>query len=1514
MKKTNLSTLLLSLVVALPMTAWAQIDVNREKYPDYTDKLNPDWSMLEATPANGAKRANVSVTSTHPAYVNNAELKFFPPVFNQDGGSCGSASRISYMFTYELNAYRNLDGKLPENYYPSHFVWLLTNGNSGKNEFVTSIGVPSAATYGGQTYSEYFGSQDCANEDFGWMQGYDKWFEAMHNRMLEPVNFPLNVGTEEGRELVKNWLWNHNGDESFEAGGICGIGLASDGGNYDGRIPNTEANRAAGVVNKRYVAAWGTQVDHAMTIVGYDDRIEFDIDGDGVYGEADADEVGAWILVNSWGQWWGNNGFIYCPYAYGGASFTVLNNRKVFAGNWWAPEIYKVRKDYRPLRTIKLEMEYSRRSEICLSAGVSADLNAELPDKSIVFEHFRYAGDGNYGNTNPAPEVPMLGRWADGKLHAEPMEFGYDLTDLTEGFDKSMPLKYFFIVDTKSWAQGAGIIHKASMMDYEHNRDGVETSFSIPHGGVEIKNAGEKTIISVIVYGEPYYAPQNLMLTSSLLSWSKPLPSMHSVVGYKIYNDGVCIGETVGDALSYDLNDNQPLGIYGVKAVYEGGAESQMITVSSPVALEWDNVALNLKYSGIRIPDVFSIKYEQATIEFSMKPNSLAAWNQSAGPGWGTFMMHADYDGSFTAGWDTSNRTATMASALKVGEWSHIAIVVDGGKMVIYVNGVPAASCTSSTYSGLGGFGDLVFSADVDSYNRAYTDASIDELRIWNVARTSTEIKNNYDAQYAGEILPDGLIAYFKGNTTTIDGEVRWRDYVSGHHAYILNSNYATDYRNDILPSSKAELSVSINSLDEQPSAGKPITLSADYSDAVSSLVWNVDGGVLENVTVREPSVVFPAAGDYTVTLVAKDISGKTVTDELLVTVLEEQPVDATFHAGSPLVIKGERVFFAVDNPLPGQLYEWSMPGADVESAEGIHASAVYAEGGVYDVTLKVISMSGRKEAVYTLQVEVLDAAPAALFEVSPVVILKGERTVLKDLSKYNPVEWEWTVESKNKKYVIMGQHSTLAPSACGVYDVTLKVHNDAGVSSTTRERALIVCNADSKNGLNFTGRENAKVTAQLAGTASSMTALSVDWWMCPTSLVDNCLGIGDTASSFLLTTSSTGVMNMNVGGRTGKSEAGYVIEGEWHHYTAVFSDGFADFYRDGEYFSTSYISFGLTLSNLASFAIGNDNAPMNGQIDELRVWKKPLTVDDIVAVCNAPIETPADYNDLILYYDFNQSGGSVVDRTANGNDGVRTGFGPDGDAWGLSRGVFCLSTGAGAASGDVSGVYLNNYKAAFYYSETPVNTSQSNRFYTLTGWNIENSVTNGSVITGAHVDAQKDYCMTFTTSWDGFNTTLNDHKVYQTIDLPVGKYTFTVGYHNVWEGQCDNSYVVVAEGKGLPNTADVAQSIVYKSMKTKDVASTNVVEFTLDEPTTVSLGLLVNMNGRLCMNIASYTLECDNTEYIIADGGITSVEEIPFTPEREQDNSIYDLQGRKVTMPLNSGMYIMNGKIILVK
>ena len=1499
---------ILALALALPMALSAQVDVNREKYPDYSDKTNPDWSLMQYAPMQkSAARTDAVPAAQRPAYVNNAELKFFPPVFNQDGGSCGSASRICYMFTYELNAYRNLNGKLAKNYYPSHFVWLHTNGNSGKDQFVTSIGVPSAATYGGQTYSSLFGYQDCADNDFGWMQGYDKWFEAMHNRMLKPANFPVSVGTEEGREAVKNWLWNHSGDDSFQAGGICGIGVASTGGNYNASIPSTTANRNAGVVGKKYVKAWGTQVDHALTIVGYDDRIEFDLDGNGVAGEADKDEVGAWIIVNSWGTWWGNSGFIYCPYAFAGASF---KSDGTFAQNWWAPEIYKVRKDYRPLRTIKLEMDYSRRSEIKLSAGISADINATAPERTVEFEHFRYAGDGNYGNTNPAPEIPMLGRWADGKLHTEPMEFGYDLTDLTAGYERSMPLKYFFIIETKSWGKGSGNIYNASIMDYEYNEEGTETPFTLPGGKVEIKSAGNKTIISVVVYGEPYYAPQNASLSGSTLKWEAPLPSTNRIEKYNIYKESTKIAEVSAETFSYDVSQAGTVdGSYSVTAVYEGGIESQKINVTAPIAFEEENAAVNFKKSGFKIPGIFDNKLENATIEFYIKPNSLVDWNQSAGPGWGTFMMHADASGNFYAGWDTNNRKIT-SSYLKVGKWTHVAVTVQGGKLTIYIDGQNRGSVTSTSYSGIGGFGDLVFSASGE--NNAQ-DASYDEIRIWNRARPIAEVRNGRKFQYSGDVMPDGLIAYYKGDLITVDGKQMLREYISGNHAEILNNSYEATTSTVALTKPTSTLTASIDAVSSEVYAGMPIKLSATYSDAVAALKWTIADAGIENVAILEPTVTFKTPGEQKVILVAEDSEGNSVTAETTVNVLPQKAIDATFHVSKDPVIMGEKVSFIIDNPAFGVMYEWEITGSETQKVYGMHASAAFNETGEQTVTLKASSFTGASSATSTVVVYVLESEPVAAFEVSPAIIMKGEKTYLKDVSTFFPTEWEWVVESSDKTYVINGRNSSLTPSVCGVYNVTLNVRNEIGSGTTTRERALIVCNADSKNGLGF--GENAKVTAPFS--TGRRDVLTVEWWMRPTQLTEKCLGIGQSEATFLINANTQGVMSLYANGYAGNSQPGFVIANEWHHYAAILDNGFVDFYRDGKYVSTSYVSTNAYIPELSTLAIGTDAAKMSGQIDEFRVWSSVVKDDALLAVCNAPIENPAAYSDLMLYYDFNQVGGDVIDRTGNGHDGVRSGFGPDGDAWGLSRGVFCLNTEPMPETGEVTDTYLKNYQMAFATDNGKIinPNSTTKRFYAIKDWTLENTTVSGDVTTGAHVDSNKNNCMTFTTTWDGFGT-LKDHKAYQTVTLPKGNYTFTAEYHDTWEGQCGNSYILAAEGEGLPNTANLDDAIAYTKMLEKDKAMSNSVRFSLAEETTVSLGLLVNIDGQQCMAIKKFILTTDNTEYIEADGetltSIECIEEVKGVNEKLK--GIYDLSGRKLEQVTQPGIYIIDGKKAVIK
>jgi len=1451
MKKTLylgfFATLLLS---SAALTVQAQtLDVDRTKYPDYSEKTNPDWSLMPTSREGGAPLRARTVTGGRPDHVNNAETRYFPPVFNQDGGSCGSASRICYMFSYELAAYRDLDGSKPENYYPSHFVWLHTNSNSlitdqGKDAFVQHVGVPSAATYGGQTYSSLFGNQDCAQNDFGWMQGYDKWLEAMHNRMLKPSNFPVNVGTEEGREAVKNWLWNHNGDTDFHAGGICGIGVASGGVWKD--IPKTATNDAIGVTGMGYVYQWGTQVDHALTIVGYDDRIEFDLDKDGIYGEAEADELGAWIIVNSWGNW-ENGGFIYCPYAHGVPAF---NSDGSVPNNFWTPEIYKVRKDYRPLRTIKLNMDYSRRSEIALSAGISADLNATAPEKTVPFVHFTYSGDGNYGNSNPAPEVPMLGRWTDGKLHDEPMEFGYDLTDLTEGYDMNKPLKYFFIIDSREWAEGEGTIHDASIIDYRYDEQGLETPFGVGEG-VEIQNQGGRTIISVVVYGTSYYAPQNVAFDGSTLTWQAPQRSAMKAASYCIYQNGMLIDNVAATTFSYIPKSVATSGEYGVSALYADENESAVSTVRVPITLSLPNTGVKFNQAGFAIPSVFATKYQQATIEYWIKPTTLTNWNQSGGPGWGNFMFHANSGGQFTAGWSTQDRLNTN-TPLKVGQWTHVAIVVDGGKMTVYLDGVNRGSVSTYFYSGIGGFGDLVFSSN--GANNAQ-DAVYDEIRIWNTARTAAQVKACKDIEFAGNLMPQGLIAYLKGDlVTNAEGDLVMYDCVGGHHATLQGSYAAVSANLPALGLSDGTPDVLIDAPVGAVYAGVPVTFTAAYNDAVSHLSWTIPGAGVENLAVATPTVTFTETGKQMVTVTATSIDNQTTTDTYTIIVEPTPAVDASFTMTATLVPAGERVTLLATNPMDGYLYEWSMPGADVEAAYTVNAAASYQSQGTFNVTLTVTGPDGTVKS-HTEQIEVLEVAPKAAFSIAPAVILKGEEINLTDESLYTPTQWQWLLASDKANYIAYDQYKSLVIDNPGVYSATLRVTNNAGHHELARERALIVTNADSKNGLLFSS-DASMVGVAVPPVSAGQSAFTIDWWMNPEWPVDNTNGIGDSESTMLLKTMGGGKMMFCLGGTNVTTVDGYIVPGEWHHYGVVFGNGKVVFYRDGVQVGTRPISSSIKIPELKSFNIGGSEAPFRGGIDEFRVWGTALTEAQLRSYANAPItdiSKAESSHALKVYYSFNQSGGDVQDATSNGNTGRRSGFGPDGDAWGLSKGVFCLNFDE-TANTDITATYLTNYAKSFKENGTCINPNLSERTFGLSDWTMENTVINANIITGAHVDRNKSNCFTVTTGWDGFASALKDHKVFQIVTLPAGYYNFEAEY-GTNEGQCGESYLVVAAGSTLPTTENLGQSIAYSEMKAKGTVSANAVNFLLTEETTVSIGLLVNMSGSSCMTIQKFTL-----------------------------------------------------------
>jgi len=106
--------------------------------------------------------------------------------------------------------------------------------------------------------------------------------------------------------------------------------------------------------------------------------------------------------------------------------------------------------------------------------------------------------------------------------------------------------------------------------------------------------------------------------------------------------------------------------------------------------------------------------------------------------------------------------------------WMHVAATYDGTDMIIYINGNPEATVLGPA-SIVTNNKFLVIGTDADNNDKLFFDGAIDEVRIWNVARSADDIRATMCQKLTGS--ETGLVGY-------------WRfDNVSGNNVTDLTSN-----------------------------------------------------------------------------------------------------------------------------------------------------------------------------------------------------------------------------------------------------------------------------------------------------------------------------------------------------------------------------------------------------------------------------------------------------------------------------------------------------------------------------------------------------------------------------------------------------------------------------------------------------------------------------------------------------------------------------------------------------
>lgn len=199
----------------------------------------------------------------------------------------------------------------------------------------------------------------------------------------------------------------------------------------------------------------------------------------------------------------------------------------------------------------------------------------------------------------------------------------------------------------------------------------------------------------------------------------------------------------------------------------------------------------------------------------------------------------------------TSSGVTDFGGSIRIddGNWHHVAAVFDNGAMRIYIDGqLDATRATGATFgSGLLRYGFLGVGSEASSFNGTtgpndYFNGELDEFRVWNVARTQTQIRDNMIRQ----VNPNstGLQLYYKFDETggsTLNDYETVRDYATTlfnfSGSYFVNSGAPLgDSVAYLYPGSWAGQSISANGC-----GGESLTLSNLSGSANGAHVYFVN-------------------------------------------------------------------------------------------------------------------------------------------------------------------------------------------------------------------------------------------------------------------------------------------------------------------------------------------------------------------------------------------------------------------------------------------------------------------------------------------------------------------------------------------------------------------------------------------------------------------------------------------------------------------------------------------------
>lgn len=264
------------------------------------------YNMLAQNSTDGKLMSACKDADNLPSSIDNSDNEYFPAIGSQGSiGACVAWAQSYYQFTYEFNKANNIK-TTPQNTFSPKFTYNLCNGGvdkgSSDSEVYQVMRIQGNVPWSMVSFDKNYLSWNPSEEN--WKTSIKYRIES--SQLFTDLGYDQNpITSNDDEDLIPIKTALSNGDVlTYSTNISCW--------NYEkiqknSAVPENDKYQGQEVVTEMF----DTKGGHRMTLVGYNDNIWADVNENG---KVDDGEMGAFKIANSWGDGYGNDGFMWIAY------------------------------------------------------------------------------------------------------------------------------------------------------------------------------------------------------------------------------------------------------------------------------------------------------------------------------------------------------------------------------------------------------------------------------------------------------------------------------------------------------------------------------------------------------------------------------------------------------------------------------------------------------------------------------------------------------------------------------------------------------------------------------------------------------------------------------------------------------------------------------------------------------------------------------------------------------------------------------------------------------------------------------------------------------------------------------------------------------------------------------------------------------------------------------------------------------------------------------------------------